>query len=263
MAPVTVSCSSSGVHCIEDDDVGTALDLLGDRAPGAQGPVEGGIVDPELRQPPAFDDVAHAHAVQRAHGVGRRVAHLPVGLDQDEAVADPGRVLGGEVLAHEREVPDRHHVGQASVEVPVDAFETAGAAVLERRHPDHDGHGIAAVAHGHAFELGGVGDGGHLAGVAGVGVDRGQPDPDRDGDHRPGPTTSSRPAGPRSPPASPQLSTIWPTRSTRSNVAHVVGRICPSTMSCAPAVPRTGATSSRSENDRSESTPHDPSRRWR
>ncbi len=60
-----------------------------------------------------------------------------------------------------------------------------------------------------------------------------------------------------------ELSTIWPTRSTRKSVVHVVGRICPSTISFEPAVPRTGATSSRSENERSESTPHDPSSRWR
>ena len=57
--------------------------------------------------------------------------------------------------------------------------------------------------------------------------------------------------------------TTCPTRSTRNRVTLVVGRICPRTSKLCPSDPLAGTSSRRSENERSESTPQDPSRRCR
>ena len=67
-----------------------------------------------------------AHAVEGVGGVGRRVAD-PSGLvDEDHAVTDPRGLLGGHLFAREREGRLGQHDGEAVEDVAVGALEVAG-----------------------------------------------------------------------------------------------------------------------------------------
>ena len=63
-----------------------------------------------------------------ADRVGAGVADLALGVEADDAVADPGGLLGHEGVAGERERPVVHHAGEPVEELEVDTLQLAGAA---------------------------------------------------------------------------------------------------------------------------------------
>ena len=147
-APDTAPWSISGMQRMSTDDVGLALELLGDRRADREGRVDERVVEAELAEAQALGVGVHADAVQRRHAVRRRVLHPAGGIEEDHAVADAGRLLGLGVLGVEREVAGRDHAGEPVEDVDVGALELAGLAAERRRrlageHADH----LAAAAH--------------------------------------------------------------------------------------------------------------------
>ena len=126
----------------EHGHLGPALELLGDRRGDRERGAHERVVEAELAEAQALGVGVHADAVQRRHGVGRRVLDPPGGIEEDHAVADAGRLLGLGVLGVEREVARGDHPGEAVEDVDVGALELAGLAAERRRrlpgeHADH------------------------------------------------------------------------------------------------------------------------------
>ena len=105
--------------------------------------------DPHLGQAAPGRVAVDAEAPQRRVGIGRQVLHPLPGVQQDEAVADPGGMVvvpgGGGVGV----CPIGDHPGQAAEEGEVAIFEAPPDAVA--RHwelAQQDGDGAAAEVHG-------------------------------------------------------------------------------------------------------------------
>ena len=113
----TAGQQRDAVH--EDDDVGSTFDLLDDGATGGERPFDGRLLDVEITEAPPLGLGVDPHAVECVDGVGRRELDPPVGVDHDDAVTDPRRLFGADVLVGEREGRLRHHVGQALEHVEV------------------------------------------------------------------------------------------------------------------------------------------------
>ena len=187
----------------EDDDVGPALDLLGDRTPRPQRGVA-----PRCRRSPAPTGVGPRRRRSRPCGAmrswrwERRSARSPPGSTRTRPSPTRGASSVVKSSPTNGKSPTTTMCGEPSVQVAIDTLEASGAAVLERRHPHDDGDGLATVAHRDALELRRLGHGRHLAGVARR-RDRSRPaGPGRGRGSRRGPTTPFPSAGPRSPPAS-------------------------------------------------------------
>ncbi len=131
----------------EHDDVGTALHLLDDRPARGERPLDGRLLDAEVAEAPPLGLGVDPHAVEGVHGVGRCELHPAVGVDHHDAVADPRRLLGADVLVGEGEGRLGHHVGQALEDVEVGPL-VHGRRTLERRqrHPQQDGDDPALEA---------------------------------------------------------------------------------------------------------------------
>ena len=65
---------------------------------GGQRPLDGRLLDPEVGEAPPLGLGVHPHPVEGVDGVGRRELDPPLVVDHDHAVADPGRLLGADVL---------------------------------------------------------------------------------------------------------------------------------------------------------------------
>ena len=117
-----------------------------------QRPLDGRLLDAEVGEPPSLDLGVHAHPVQGVGGVGRGVADPTLLVDQHHPVADPGRLLGGHLLARERERPLGQHDGEAVEHVPVGALQVAGPPAGAGRQAGQHGHRLALAAHRDAVE---------------------------------------------------------------------------------------------------------------
>ena len=140
---------------------------------------------PMLGQPLARGVGVDPHAVQRAHGVGAGVADDGLGVEEQDAVADPGRLLGDQGAALERERALVEHAGEAVEDLEVDPLQLAEApAGGGGGLPGEEGDDLAPVADG---------DGLHVGPLAGLADDGGVADADLADPPDPGDRAAARP----------------------------------------------------------------------
>src|SRR5207302_9746199 len=135
-----------------DDDVVAPLYLLVDGQDGGEGALDRRLLHAQLVEAQPLGVGGDAHAVEGADRVGGGVLHPGALVEHDHAVADTRRLLGGDVLAQERELPVDDHAGEAVEDLHVDALELARApADAEGRLPGEHGQELASEAHGDAL----------------------------------------------------------------------------------------------------------------
>ena len=166
---------------------------------------------------------------------GRGVVHPGAGIEDQHAVADPGRLAGNHLVDGKGKGPLGDHAGQAIEDLDVHPLELPGPAA-DRRAPTP---GSAGPPAGPASA-----PGCRPAGRARCGSEWRPPPRPRCPGARPGP------AG-----AGPRASRTRPTRSSRCSVWLVVGRTWPRTTNRSTRALPAGTKSSRSAKHRSDSTP--------
>ena len=128
------------------------LHLLDHRQRRGQGPLDGRLLDAQIGEAPALDLRVHAHPVEGVGGVGRGVAHPALLVDQHHTVPHPRRLLGGHLLAREREGRLGQHDGEALEEVAVGPLQVAGSPAGAGRQPGQHGHRGPLAPHRDAVE---------------------------------------------------------------------------------------------------------------
>ena len=127
MHPVTSSVWIRGMQCSRTVTSGrrSTSSTTGSAEASAHSMADSSM--PEVGEAAALDLGVHAHPVEGVGGVRRGVADPALLVDEDHAVTDPGRLLGGHLLAREREGPLGQHDGEPVEHVPVGALEVARA----------------------------------------------------------------------------------------------------------------------------------------
>ena len=224
-------------------DVSPALDLLGDRA-AARGwrrrPRPGRSPSRARWRPDVYEWMPEA--VHRAHRVGAGEPDPQVGIEEDHAVADARGVLELVVVLAEREAALGDHRREALERRQVVLLELAEVAPEGR-------DGVSRVTTATTSRRGAPGctARGHARSTRAAAT---SPSPPRRCGRRA--TRGAAPPRRRPRPRGPSGSTVWP----------VVGRTWASTTERLPSSPTTGASSRRSEKQRSDSACHDAASRW-